>query len=121
MPTLEPPEPPEESLHAESHETHIGRLVFPDYTSHAIDSAEDRSWMKRVYLYVGRHQRLTGEVKRLPSPMAVIRRKTYDPIDSMQIDEGQDSGVGDEELEIVEIVSWKILFSQRPEPVGGTN
>lgn len=67
--------------------------------------------MKKVYLYVGKHQRLTGEVKKLPKAIAVIRRR----------DGGaQSEADGDEnaELEIVDLVKFKILFSSRPEPVG---
>jgi len=58
--------------------------------------------MKRVHLYVGLHQRLNGEVKKLPQAVAVIRKR----------DEGTDH------LELVEIVYWKVVFSSRPEPVG---
>ena len=61
--------------------------------------------MKRVHLYVGQHQRLTGEVKKLPKAVAVIRKC-----------EGIDSA--NEEMEVVEIVYWKVIFSSRPEPVG---
>ncbi len=63
--------------------------------------------MKRVHLYVGQHQRLTGEVKKLPNPVAIIRKR----------DGGGASAVGDE-LEIAEIVHFKVIFSSRPEPVG---
>jgi len=90
---LPPPTP-------KSPSTPIGRLVFPDYSSDT--PANDKAWMKRVHLYVGLHQRLTGEVKRLPQAVAVIRKR----------DEGAD------ELEIEEIVYWKVVFSSRPEPVG---
>lgn len=92
---------------ATSQETPIGRLVFPDYEH----GTEDEGWMKRVYLYVGQHQRLTGEVKKLPRAMAVIRKR--DPAEK---------GSGDEEteLEVVELVKFKILFSSRPEPVGAS-
>lgn len=89
-------------------ETPIGRLVFPDY----VEGTEGQAWMKRVYLYVGKHQRLTGEVKKLPRALAVIRRRT----EGVETDVGED-GEG-EELEIVEIVKFKILFATRPEPVG---
>lgn len=85
--------------------TSIGRLVFPDYS--AGESSENNSWMKRVHLYVGQHQRLTGEVKKLPSAVAVIRKR----------DSGNATAEGDE-LEIAEIVYFKIIFSSRPEPVG---
>ena len=90
---------------AASQETPIGRLVFPDYE----EGKEGEQWMKRVYLYVGMHQRLTGEVKKLPKAIAVIRKR----------DQGtQTDGDKDAELEIVELVKFKILFSTRPEPVG---
>lgn len=69
--------------------------------------------MKKVYLYVGKHQRLTGEVKKLPKAMAVIRKR-----ESEGEEEAEEEG-GGEELEIAEIVRWKILFAGRPEPVGG--
>ncbi|PVH79502.1 hypothetical protein DL98DRAFT_218666 [Cadophora sp. DSE1049] len=96
-----------------SQETPIGRLIFPDY-----DSADNSKtgWMKRVYLYVGKHQRLTGEVKKLPKALAVIRRRNIEGEERMDVD-----GDGDErteQLEVVEIVKYKIIFSIRPEPVG---
>ncbi|KAH9827605.1 sister chromatid cohesion protein ctf8 [Teratosphaeria destructans] len=81
---------------------HIGKLMFPLYDPS--NGAEDTAWHKRVYLYVGRHQRLTGEVKKLTKPLAVVRRK---------------EGTGESEsLEVAEIVYHKILFAHRPEPVG---
>ena len=67
--------------------------------------------MKRVHLYVGQHQRLTGEAKKLPNPVAVIRKR-----DSREASpEGKGKG---KELEIAEIVYFKLIFSSRPEPVG---
>jgi chromosome transmission fidelity protein 8 len=71
--------------------------------------------MKRVWMYVGEHQRLAGEVKRLPRAVAVLRRRGAG---------GGGGGEGDgeeeaEELEVVEVVKWKVVFSSRPEPVGG--
>jgi len=90
-------------------ETPVGRLVFPDY----VEGTEGQAWMKRVYMYVGKHQRLTGEVKKLPRAMAVIRRRT----DGVAARGDGEDGEG-EELEIVEIVKYKILFATRPEPVG---
>lgn len=82
-----------------SHETPIGKLMFPDYTPGT--PAEDTRWMKRVYLYVGRYQRMTGEVKKLGRPLAVVRR----------------TGEAEDELGIVEIVKYKLVFGSRPEPV----
>ena len=93
-------------------ETPVGRLVFPEYEGNEGNS----DWMKRVYLYVGKHQRLTGEVKKLPKAIAIIQKR-----------KGQDRGYkegeameaeGGEDLEVVEIIKYKILFSTRPEPVG---
>ena len=89
--------------------TSIGHLVFPNYSS--ASSPEDTAWMKKVYLYVGKHQRLTGEVKKLAKPLGVVRRKN-------RAEAGGQMEHSDE-LEIVEVVSWKIVFSSRPEPVGG--
>ncbi|KAI9770718.1 MAG: hypothetical protein M1840_002968 [Geoglossum simile] len=99
----------DELPNATSQETPIGRLVFPEYSP--ANPPENTAWMKRVYLYVGKHQRLTGEVKKLPNPTAIIKRR--------ECAKGMVGGSDEvEELEIVEIVRWKILFSQRPEPVG---
>lgn len=86
----------------------IGHIDFPGYRADALDLSST-AWMKRVYLYVGQHQRLTGEVKKLPKPVAVIRRRS----------EGSDE-VADE-LEVVEIVKYKLVFSNRPEPVSSTS
>jgi len=71
---------------------------------------------------VGKHQRMTGEVKKLPKAIAIIRKRRAEDIAVR--DEGKDSGTqneSNEALEVVEIVKWKILFSQRPEPVGTWN
>jgi chromosome transmission fidelity protein 8 len=94
-------------------ETPIGRLVFPEYEG---EEGGDQ-WMKRVYLYVGKHQRLTGEVKKLPKAIAIIRKRQIgDGSQGEATTEGEEGGT--EELEVVEIVKYKILFSTRPEPVG---
>lgn len=99
----------------------IGNLVFPLYSPST--PADDTAWMKKVYLYVGKHQRLTGEVKKLPKPIAIVRKRidhnaqdTQPGSEEMDIDEelGADKS---EELEIAEIVKHKIVFSNRPEPV----
>ncbi|CAI7604810.1 unnamed protein product [Penicillium bialowiezense] len=79
-------------------ETPIGKLMFPDYSAL---NPDDTKWMKRAYLYVGRYQRMTGEVKKLPLPLAVVQKRTSEA----------------EELEVVEIVRYKIFFKNRPEPV----
>lgn len=84
----------------------IGRLSFPHYREG--DASDSNAWMKRVYLHVGRYQRLTGEVKKLAKPLAVIRQRAAP---------GTATSPDTEELEIAEIVYYKILFSSRPEPV----
>lgn len=95
----------------------IGRLIFPDYDP----SSTDTAWMRRVYMYVGEHQRLMGEVKKLPMPIAVVRRRVADGGirerggDGMEID-GEEREEG---LEVVEVVKYKLVFTQRPEPVTG--
>ncbi|EKV04897.1 Chromosome transmission fidelity protein 8 [Penicillium digitatum] len=84
---------------ASTFETPIGKLMFPDYSVH---NPDDTRWMKRAYLYVGRYQRMTGEVKKLPRPIAVLQKRQASEV---------------EELEVVEIVRYKIFFKSRPEPV----
>ncbi|KAL1995798.1 hypothetical protein VTN49DRAFT_664 [Thermomyces lanuginosus] len=102
-----------ESSTSPSIETELGTLVFPNYHRDE-EKNGGAEWMKKVYLYVGRFQRLTGEVKKLPKPVAVIRRR---PRQSEEGDGGGNGGEG-EELEVVEVVKYKLLFSSRPEPVG---
>lgn len=78
-------------------------MVFPHYTP-GISDPNGGAWMKRVYFYIGKHQRMTGEIKKLAKPLAVLRKA-----------EGE--GKEDGEVEVVEIVRYKILFGSRPEPV----
>ena len=107
--TINMPDPDPSST--EDFVTPIGRLVFPDYNPTL--GLEDKTWMKRVHLYVGKHQRLTGEVKKLTHPTALIRRRGGDAkLEQEEAVEGQ------EDLEILEVVRWKVVFSNRPEPVG---
>jgi chromosome transmission fidelity protein 8 len=102
-------------------ETQVGRLVFPLYNPESPDH-EHQSWMKRVYLYVGKHQRLTGEVKKLPKAIAVIRKCDVEATGTTGLDGNEPLFESErsarEQLEIVEIVKYKILFASRPEPVG---
>ncbi|KAM5355581.1 hypothetical protein ACJ41O_002227 [Fusarium nematophilum] len=91
----------------------IGRIDFPDYSP----DAEGSAWMKRVHLYVGQHQRLTGEIKKLPRAIAVVRRRENKAITGS-------GGVSEEQgdnLEVAEIVKYKLMFNNRPEPVGTAN
>jgi chromosome transmission fidelity protein 8 len=93
-------------VNIEAGTTDIGRLVFPLYDPQA--AAEDVAWMRKVHLYVGRHQRLTGEVKKLGKGKA---------IGIVQKKEGGSVAEEEEGLEIVDVVRYKILFQGRPEPV----
>ena len=65
-----------------------------------------------MHLYVGKHQRLSGEVQKLPKAVAVIRKRE---VEFGNVDAGR---AGEDDLEITEIVEWKVVFSSRPEPVG---
>ncbi|WPH03980.1 Hypothetical protein R9X50_00686300 [Acrodontium crateriforme] len=84
-----------------SDERNVGWLDFPLYDPQQPD---DQTWMKKALLFVGKHQRLTGEVKKLPKPLGVLRRR-----------QGEDSEEG---LEFVDVVRYKVLFAHRPEPIG---
>lgn len=86
--------------------TTVGNIVFPDGNPGSTDIKE----LKRVWLYVGKHQRMTGEVKQLPKPLGVLRKRHEGEI--------SDNKGTEEELEIVDIIKYKIIFSKRPEPVG---
>ncbi|KAK1082658.1 hypothetical protein LTR33_003771 [Friedmanniomyces endolithicus] len=88
----------------------LGKLSFPLYDPSA--PAQETAWQKLVYLYVGRHQRLTGEVKRLAKPLAVVRKRETNVGSAHE-------GEGAEVMEIAEIIYYKVLFAHRPEPVGG--
>jgi chromosome transmission fidelity protein 8 len=97
---------PEDTVNAQSQIQSVGRLEFPLYDN---SNPSDEKWMKKVYLYIGKYQRLTGEVKKLAKPFGVLQKV------------GATSGDGQDDsatLEITEIVKHKILFSGRPEPVG---
>ncbi|KAF7588063.1 hypothetical protein BBP40_006201 [Aspergillus hancockii] len=89
-------------------ETPVGKLMFPDYSPQT--TPDDTKWMKRVYLYVGRYQRMTGEVKKLAQPLALVQRRQKPSPDGVE-----DGDV--EELEIVEVIKYKLFFKTRPEPV----
>lgn len=93
-------------------ETELGKITFPDYSDLDPDSTK---WMKRVYLYAGRYQRMTGEVKKLARPLAVIQRRQRS---TTQHETGNGYGEGQDELEIVDVIKYKIIFASRPEPVG---
>lgn len=91
----------------------VGRLVFPDYDP-TTGAAQD-GWQKRIWFYIG-HQRLMGEVKKLPKPLGVLRRAPADTLAKEQREQSNDHSLDD--LEVAEIIKWKLVFSSRPEPVG---
>ncbi|KAH7040669.1 chromosome transmission fidelity protein 8 [Microdochium trichocladiopsis] len=92
----------------------IGRLSFPDYHPDTQDSS-GTAWMKRVHLFIGQNQRLTGEVKKLPKAIAILRKRHSR--DDTPMKDGP-LGTASEDLEVFEIVKYKLMFSHRPEPVG---
>jgi chromosome transmission fidelity protein 8 len=79
----------------------VGQLVFPLFDPSA--PSEDLAWTKKVYIYVGKNQRMTGSVKKLDKALAVLKRD--DAAD-------QDGKAGD--VKILGIVKWRIVFSARP-------
>lgn len=92
---------------------HIGRVDFPDWRPDSVTfDAASSAWMRRAYLYVGPHQRLTGEVRKLPRALAVVSRRRGRGRSAAE------EGSGEEELEVLDVVKYKIVFSSRPEPVG---
>ncbi|KAI5292824.1 hypothetical protein KEM52_006043 [Ascosphaera acerosa] len=104
--------------------TPVGKLVFPDYHPRTDGSSsppstsrtDDTSWMKRVHLYVGESQRLTGSVTALPKPLAVLRRaRAEQPVDSSR--DGEQQEQEQEQLDIVDIIRYRIYFKTRPEPI----
>ena len=105
---------PEAAEGEDTQEVSIGKISFPDYHPDIQDPAST-SWMKRVHLYVGHHQLLTGEVKKLPKALAVVRRRSPDGAGGEDVDMSSEDSK--DELEVVEIVKYKLVFSHRPEPV----
>ena len=126
VPFPQSPSSEEDQTQQPTGETEVGRLEFPLLENlHDKSSIEDTGWMNRVYLYVGKNQRLTGEVKKLGKPLGVIRKRDSDVQSGdndadMTMDDEHANGVGknEEELEIVDVIEYKILFQSRPEPVG---
>jgi len=83
----------------------IGSLSFPLAASSGDGGASEGPWMKKVWLYVGQNQRLTGEVRKLAKPLGVMRKRRS----------GEEAHDEEEELEIVDVVRWKVFFGGRPE------
>jgi chromosome transmission fidelity protein 8 len=90
--------------------TDIGKLVFPS------DFGADGN--KKVWMYVGANQRMTGELKKLSPPVGVLRRRVGGDAEMRDGGENREEKWEGEELEVAEVVYWKLVFSARPEPVG---
>ena len=78
--------------------------------------------MTRVDHYVGRHQRMTGQIRKLPEAMAILRKREKHMGDCMELEElsayqNVDCAVIDK-LKIVEIVERKILCASWQELIG---
>lgn len=57
---------------------------------------------------------MTGEVKKLGQPVAVVQRRQGRPAGEGG---GGGGGCATEELEILDVVKYKMIFKNRPEPV----
>ena len=62
---------------------------------------------------------MTGECKKLGKPLGIVRKRQSADKDGDDVMRDGDEEGKEEELEIVEVVRWKVVFSNRPEPVGG--
>ncbi|KAK4190219.1 chromosome transmission fidelity protein [Podospora australis] len=113
------PPSPSSSLSSSPVKVPIGRLEFPEYDPSK--PSDSTAWMKRVYLWVGQHQRLQGQVQKLAKPLGVVRKRTSFTASAGtgfdDEDREREEGEGAEELEIVQVVKYKIVFAHRPEPV----
>jgi chromosome transmission fidelity protein 8 len=113
-----------------------GTLNIPPYPPDSTSSTEigtfvfDTDDSNFCWMYVGRNQRMRGQVKKLSTPLGVIRRRLASPSTSstasareeMLIDsttDSTDSISNTTELEIVDIIYYKLIFSSRPEPMSG--
>lgn len=64
---------------------------------------------------------MTGECKKLGKPIGIMRKR--ERAQNGDVSMGgigeEEGGTNEEELEIVEVVRHKIVFSLRPEPISG--
>ena len=126
--------------------TDVGRIEFPDYDASL--GAQEGAWMRRVWLFVGHQRltgevkalnppvgllrkRERRETAEAPDELGTSDTSLDDEsmadstIDSegLQDEERNPDSTRaapgkEEELEILEIVKWKMVFRSRPEPVG---
>ncbi|KAK9458122.1 Ctf8-domain-containing protein [Dipodascopsis uninucleata] len=66
---------------------------------------------KNAYLFLGNHQRLEGKVEDLKTPLGILTRKSEAETKITQ-EKGASGGTA---IEIVEIITKKIVFNKRPE------
>jgi len=94
----------------------IGRIMFPLIPAGTTPAPDDTKWMKKVQLFIGKNQKLTGEVRKLAKPLGVVRRRERPEDDGENdvngVNGGQSQG---DELEIMDLVKYKLYFSSRPE------
>ena len=63
---------------------------------------------------------MTGECKKLGKPIGVMCKRERADVEDVEMGGlEEDTGAKEEELEIVEVVRYKIVFSARPEPISG--
>ena len=87
------------------HAVKFGNLVFDE---------KDNS---KVTLYVGKSQRLLGNVVKLSTPLAVLKIPLKNE-DEMMIDNDDNANQQEEELiKLMDIVKAKVIFKQRPLPI----
>lgn len=107
------------TIHLPSSDDHsdieVGRLEFPLY-DRAAHSDKEGPWMKKAHLYIGKHQVLNGEVKKLSKPLAVISKTLDNEFENP--DTPPENDLQCDQLNILSVIYYKIIFSSRPEPVG---
>lgn len=87
------------------HAVKFGNLVFDE---------KDNS---KVTLYVGKSQRLLGNVVKLSTPLAVLKIPLKNE-DEMMLDNDDNANQQEEELiKLMDIVKAKVIFKQRPLPI----
>jgi len=90
--------------------------MFPLIPAGTTPAPDDTKWMKKVQLFIGKNQKLTGEVRKLAKPLGVVRRRERPEDDGENdvngVNGGQSQG---DELEIMDLVKYKLYFSSRPE------
>jgi chromosome transmission fidelity protein 8 len=94
----------------------IGRIVFPLIPAGTTPAPDNTKWMKKVQLFIGKNQKLTGEVRKLAKPLGVVRRRENDGENGGENVNGGNVGQSQgDELEIMEVVKYKLYFGSRPE------